>query len=369
VAERAGVAAARSIVIKLGSAVLTGGADHLDRAFVHDFAAEAARLADQGRRVVLVSSGAVAAGLTPCGLATRPSDLADLQAAAAAGQPLLMSLWREAFAVRGRAVAQVLVGRSDFDARDRFLNIRNCITSLHERGIVPIVNENDAVATEEISLGDNDVLAAKLASAVRAEALLLLTTAPGVLDHASRVIPEAASHAELERFVTEGRTTQGRGGMRTKLEAARLAGVAGASTVIASGRPPGALHEIIAGRVVGTCIRAGAATHAGRRVWIALATTPVGDVRVDRGAADALRNRGASLLAKGVTGVDGSFAVGDCVRIVDEHGNAIGRGLTNLSADELDRVRGRASSELADILGRRAHDEVIHRDNMVIETA
>lgn len=359
---------ARRVVVKLGTALLTDGRDALDRAFMRDMGVQFARLRDSGREVIVVSSGAVGAGLAKLGFSRRPSDLSELQAAAAAGQPLLMTLWRDAMAERGIAVAQLLVGRTDFDARDRFLNIRNCLSCLHERGTIPIVNENDSVATDEISLGDNDVLAAKLATAVRADALVLLTTVEGVQDEQGGLIGEAGDARELVRHVRAERSAQGRGGMGTKVEAARIASLGGLVTIIARGRPPEQLGRILAGERVGTCIGADP-RHAGRRLWIALTATPLGSIEIDEGAMRAVVQRGASLLAKGVTGTTGRFGVGDVVVVHDHQGREVARGLSNLTADELRIVRGRDSSEFEGLLGRRAHHEVIHRDNLAITAA
>lgn len=359
--------AARTVVVKLGSAVLTGGGSSLDRAYVHDIAAEIARARNEGRRIIVVSSGAVAAGLGPLGLGARPKDVAGQQATAAAGQPLLMALWSEALGIRRTAVAQVLLSRADFDSRDRFLNIRNCLGRLLEMGAVPVINENDTVATEEISLGDNDLLSAKIAAAVQAELLVILTGVGGVLDEAGNVVPHAAGADALTRYVRAEKSTQGRGGMASKLVAARAAGLKGSSVVIAPGRPSGSLGRVLNGDDVGTLItppmdgRVG-----GRRVWIGLGVTPAGTIHVDAGAERALRDRGASLLARGVASVEGNFDVGDAVIVAASSRTEIARGLVNFSSEELSRIAGVESARFEEILGRQAHEEVIHRDNMVL---
>jgi glutamate 5-kinase len=366
---RANIAAAKRLVVKIGSAALTGGSDTLDRAYMHDLAAQCAGAMDAGREVILVSSGAVAGGLKAAGFDARPKDVAGQQAAAAAGQPLLMALWHEAFGVRKRSVAQILLSRSDFDSRDRFLNIRNCAGVLLERGVTPIVNENDTVATEEISLGDNDVLAAKLATAVLADALVILSTAGGVMDATGKVVPEAPDAASLTSYIRTDMSGQGRGGMTTKLEAARIASLIGVPTVIAPGRPADTLGRVLRGEAIGTCITAaGTASerHGGRRTWIGLSATPSGTLEIDDGAARALRERGASLLAKGVRAVSGTFNSGDVVLVRDAQGREVARGLTNFSSSELSAVRGRDSGEFEAILGRQTHAEVVHRDNMVV---
>lgn len=356
---------AELVVVKIGTSVLTGGADRLDRAYLHDVASEIAKLHARGVRVVLVSSGAVGAGLGVLGMNARPTDLGQLQAAAAAGQPELIRLWRDAFAVRALPVAQVLVGRSDFDARDRFLNIRHCLTALLDRGVLPVVNENDAVATEEIALGDNDVLASKVAHAAHAQALVILTSAPGVQDAKGQVIPRVTSTDELAPHVRPEQTGQGRGGMTTKIEAANAATRAGVVTVIAPGRPPETLGQLMSGEPLGTLVAPRQTRPRARDAWLGLSATPSGTIHIDDGAARALRERGASLLAKGVTGVTGTFGVGDVVAITSGD-RVIAKGLTNLAHHELERVKGLPSAKIGEVLGRRTHDEVVHRDNLVL---
>lgn len=365
---RAAVAGARSIVVKLGTQVLTGGTATLDRAFLHDLATQVAKARADGRRVLIVSSGAVGAGVGALGLDKRPGDVATLQAAASAGQPLLMSLWREAFSVRGTPVGQILLGRGDFDNRRRFLNIRNCVNRLHDLGAIPIVNENDTVATEEISLGDNDVLAAKVAVAVRAEALVILTNTSGVLDQADNVISEAPDAQSLMPYVREARSAQGRGGIGTKIEAARIACEGGLPAVIAPGRPAEGLTAILSGQRIGTCVYGPSGHKQARRQWVALGATPAGTITVDEGAARAVGARNASLLAKGVTGLSGRFEIGDVVLISDPSGAEVARGLVNFTSDELRIVMGRESSELGALLGRRVYDEVVHRDNLALSS-
>lgn len=365
-AARERLRAAERVVVKLGTAVLTGGGGALDRDLFHAVASEVRGLRDAGRDVLIVSSGAVGAGMGALGIGRRPRDIAALQASAAVGQPLLMSLWGDAFASQGLSVAQLLVGRDDFDARDRYLNIRNCVSHLHDVGAVPILNENDTVATEEISLGDNDVLAARLAVALQAHALMILTTAEGVLDGSGSVVRWAESAESLRGLVRDEKSAQGRGGMATKVEAARVAALGGVVTVIASGRPASNLGAIARGEPVGTLVASGARRHAGRRSWIALNATPAGVVRVDDGAARALRERNASLLAKGVTGCDGSFEAGEIVSVRGPGGEEIARGLVNFSAAEVRRIAGRPSEAFADLLGREAHAEVVHRDNLTL---
>lgn len=363
---RPSISSARTVVLKVGTAVLTGGGAGIDRVYLSELSGLVARVRAMGRRVLIVSSGAVGAGIGVLGMSSRPTGVARLQAAAAAGQPLLMSLWREAFGARSIPVAQVLLGRDDLDSRERFLNIRNCVSALIELGAVPIVNENDTVATEEISLGDNDVLAARLAVAAHADALVILTTGPGVLDERDQVVAESADAESLMRLVRPMKTTQGRGGMATKIEAARIASLAGLATVIGPGRPAAGVAGLLAGEAVGTLVRPGESRHAGRRKWIALGATPSGSVVIDAGAARAVVERGASLLAKGVVRVEGRFEVGEVVSIRAVDGREVARGLANLSSDEARLVMGRDSSEFEALLSRQSHEEFVHRDNLVL---
>ncbi len=365
---RQSVAASRRIVIKLGTAVLTGGASRIDRELLDAYAASIERLRADGRSVIVVSSGAVGAGVGVLRLKARPVDVSDLQAAAAAGQPTLMRLWSAALESRGLHAAQLLVSRSDFDSRERFVNFRNCLASLETLGAVPIVNENDTVATEEISLGDNDVLAAHVAFASGADTLVILTNAPGVQGADGAVIESAIDTNALAEHVRPDGSSQGRGGMRTKLEAASLSTRAGIACVIGPGRPGDALVRILEGEPVGTLVSPATGAPSARRRWIAHAATPAGSVRLDEGAVRALTERNASLLAKGVIGFDGSFAVGDVVALLDPEGAEIGRGLVNVSSDELRVVQGRESGDFETLLGRRAHAEVVHRDNLALAT-
>ena len=360
---------AHTVVVKIGTAVLTGGNSSIDDAYLRELAAAIVAVRRAGRRVLIVSSGAIGVGNGVLGRRAGCADVSQLQAAAAVGQPILMTLWREAFAAHNIPVAQMLLTRADFDSRERYLNIRNCAAALEEWGkssVVTIVNENDTVATEEISVGDNDILAANMAVAIRAEALVILTTVDGVERAGGEIITEAVNIAELRAHVREDRSGQGRGGMATKLEAARLASEAGIPTVIGPGRPASVVEDILAGEPIGTLLAGDDRGHRGKKRWIALAATPSGTIRVDDGAVSVLRTKKASLLAKGVTGCEGRFEIGDVVSVCDPGGREIARGLSNLTTEELKAVMGRASSEFEAILGRRAHEEVIHRDNLAL---
>lgn len=383
---RARLASARTVVVKIGSVVLSrsaggggggmgSGGVELDRGRVHDLARDivAARGGGHGddvsRQLIVVSSGAVAAGLAGLGLRERPTDLSMLQAAAAVGQPLLMAEWHAAFALRSVRCAQMLVTRTGFDRRDRYLNIRNCLGELLSRGVVPIANENDTVATEEITLGDNDLLAARLAVLAEADALLILSGVEGVRDADDRVRSELADAETLRALVRAGeRSSLGSGGMASKADACAIANAGGCPVVIAGGRVEGVVRRVLAGEQIGTLIGGGVdgGMAGARRRWVGLSADPVGVIVVDDGAARALCERGASLLPMGCVRVRGEFGVGAVVSIEGPGGGELARGLVNHASHELARIIGRHSGEVPSVLGRNAHAEVVHRDNMVV---
>lgn len=362
---------ARRVIVKVGSGVLTervDGAVRLDVPRVHALAADiaGARGALDGRFVIVVSSGAVAAGLGVLGMSGRPDDLAGLQAAAAVGQPLLMRAWGEAFGAVGLRVGQMLVSRGGFDRRDRYVNTRACLRGLLAAGVVPIVNENDTVATEEISLGDNDLLAARLAVAVEADALLLLSQVEGVVGEDGAVVGSLGDADAVRGLAHDGSSSLGSGGMASKVSAIEVAGGGGAATVIAGGRAAGVVGRVLAGEALGTFVGAAGGGGRARKRWLEGAVTVSGRVVVDGGAVRALRERGASLLASGCVGVEGAFGRGDALAIVDRGGVEVARGLSNYASEELVRVLGKRSDEIAVILGARAYAEVVHRDNLVV---
>ena len=362
------------VVVKVGSSSLRAAAGGLDRAFLGALVAQVSAARAQGTEVVLVSSGAVAAGLAPLGFVARPSDLPSLQAAASVGQGALMHVYQECFATHGLTSGQVLLTPEDVVDRSRYLNARNTFERLLTLGAVPVVNENDTVATDELRFGDNDRLAALVASMLDARLLVLLTDVDGLLDrdpaHAGALVlarvDDLAPWEEHE--FGPSRSDLGRGGMRSKLEAVRIARFSAAHTVIANARRAGVVREVIAGAPVGTWFPPAPRRPESRKLWIAFAPQPRGSITVDRGAASALVERGSSLLAVGVVDAHGDFRAGDPVDVVDPQARTIARGLVAYSRSEVLELRGRSTRELAAGFGQRFARPVIHRDALVVVT-
>jgi glutamate 5-kinase len=366
------LANARRVVVKVGSAVLTR--EHGLRAEVMArLAAEVDALFRTGRQVVLVTSGAIAAGKARlAGLAH--SSMAARQAAAAVGQIEVMALWSRGFRARGRPVGQLLLTHQDLADRRRRRNAAKTLDALLEAGVVPVINENDTVAVEEIRMGDNDVLSSLVASLVQAQLLVILTDVAGVLTGDPRrrsdarlvaLVPDP--QAEMRGLVAQKAGPLGSGGMASKLKAARQAAKAGIAVIIACGLEPGVLGRVFdPAAETGTLVLPANRRLASRKQWIAFALRPAGALELDRGAADALRAKGRSLLASGIREVRGDFGCGDCVSLLDPLGVEFGRGLVNYSARELDRVKGRQSAEIARLLGYKVADEIVHRDNFVL---
>jgi glutamate 5-kinase len=363
---------ARRIVVKIGSRTLAG-----DPA-VYDRLAQSIARASSGRArdVVIVSSGAIALGLQVLGLKSRPKEMAKLQAAAAAGQSVLMRRYEEAFERVSGRVAQVLLTHSDLAHRARANNARAALEALLEAGVVPIINENDTVAVDEIKFGDNDQLAALVAPLVGADLLVLLSDVTGLLDREGRRVP-VVRDVEREALPLVGaaptsaisggvaRESVGSGGMASKLEAARRGSLAGAAVVIADARAESTLDDIFAGRDVGTLVLPEPDRLGARKHWILFTLRPRGALIVDAGAAQALEARGGSLLAVGVLGVRGGFGAGDAVQIVDPSGREIARGLAALSAIDVARIAGKRGPEIEAVVGRSI-DAVVHRDDLVV---
>ncbi|HEX8342042.1 MAG TPA: glutamate 5-kinase [Tepidisphaeraceae bacterium] len=361
----------RSLVVKLGSAVLSDQARRLDTAYIASVAKQIKTLTDAGVAVTVVSSGAVSAGMAELNLPKRPADLATLQAVAAVGQRRLMDAWAEAFAPHALHAAQVLLTREDIDARKRFLNLRNTIHALHELGAVPVVNENDTISTDEIvriSFGDNDILAASVAVALRADVLVILSNVDGVLDADGNTVATIESADTAADLVRIEKSAAGKGGMASKFEAARMVTRAGECLVVAHGRTPDVLLRVIEGQDLGTLFlprRTGRTRSRAR--WIG-AARPHGRVTVDEGAARAIVERDVSLLPAGIIDVDGEFEKGDVIqiqRVLPDAHMPIAHGLTNYSATDLRAIQGKRSAEVRTLLGDRAYDEVVHRDNLV----
>lgn len=365
--------ASRRWVIKVGSSLVTARGRGLDREAITDWCTQIAALRAEGRQVVLVSSGAVAEGMARLGLSKRPDNLHGLQAAAAVGQMGLVRAYETAFETHGLRAAQILLTHEDVTDRGRYLNARGTLNTLLDLGVVPVVNENDTVATDEIRFGDNDTLGALTVNLVEADVLVLLTDQDGLFDADPRKNPNAAliSEAELSDsslggMAGDSKGEYGRGGMRTKLTAAHWAARSGAATVIAHGRTPDALLKIARGETIGTLLKPAQSVMASRKRWIAGQLQVRGRLTLDDGAVKVLREQGRSLLPVGVREVSGAFARGDLVLCLDGEGREIARGLANYDAEDAQRIVGAPSAEIETRLGYPGEPELIHRDNLVI---
>jgi len=360
------IAGVKRLVIKVGTAVVTGSDGRLVPRRVAALAEQVDGLVTGGYQVVLVTSGAIGAGVGELGLAKRPTALPRLQAAASVGQSHLIRAYDESFRKHGHHAAQILLTREDFDERTRYLNVRNAVNALFDMGAVPIFNENDAVSIDEIRFGDNDLLSALVASLLGADLLVLLSVVDGLLGGGGQVIPTVEGVTDEVRALDLGtKTARGTGGMRSKLDAVAMATQAGEGAIIANGTTPNVLARIMRGEELGTFFVPGPRRTRSRKRWFAARTTR-GTVRVDHGAKRALVRGGKSLLPSGVVSVSGTFRKGDTVKIVGPDGRAFAYGLTNLSAADLDRVCGMKSHQVRRTLGGVVYDEVVHRDNMLI---
>ena len=372
VVDRTEIAEARRWVVKVGSALLTDDGRGLDEQMIASLVRQLVALRESGCEVVLVSSGAVAAGLVRLGWESRPHVLHNLQAAAAVGQSVLVQCYESAFKQHGIATAQVLLSHDDVTARDRYLNARGTLSTLLGLGVVPVVNENDTVVTDEIRFGDNDTLAALVANLIDADALLLLTDQDGLFDQdprnnpAAELVRQCDVHApELDAMVGEGGAL-GRGGMITKLRAARLAARSGTETLIASGRQEDIVALVAGGSEAGTWLRTGKQPQNARKQWLAGMVQIRGSLELDDGAVRVLRDSGSSLLAVGVRSVVGDFQRGDMVSCRDAQGREVARGLVNYGAAETRLIMGKASRDIEAVLGYLGDAELIHRDNLIL---
>jgi glutamate 5-kinase len=366
------VARAHTVVVKVGTNVLADSTGRLDRARIQSLADQLHRVR-AGRKVVLVTSGAIGAGVGRLNLGKRPADLPHLQACAAVGQSALMQLYQECLSPHGVQTAQILLTAGDFDNRARYLNTRNTIRTLFEYGALPIINENDTVSVAEIKFGDNDHLAAMVTNLLRAPLLVLLTNVDGLYSDDPRACPDARllpTVPNIDRSVTElaaGTTSAlGTGGMKSKLRAARLATAAGEAVVIANGSHDGILDRVFAGEPVGTLFLPHGDDVPAWKRWVGFTARPKGTLRIDAGAKRALVEQGKSLLPVGVTGVEGEFGKGDVISICDAVGSEIARGLSNYSSADAARLAGRSSEQIASLLGSVPYPELVHRDNLVV---
>ena len=371
---------ARRIVVKVGSSLVTNEGRGLDEAAIGEWSRQLAALVrgDGGvpREVVMVSSGAIAEGMKRLGWATRPQEIHELQAAAAVGQMGLAQMYETKLREQGMGSAQVLLTHADLADRERYLNARSTLLTLLRLGVVPVINENDTVVTDEIKFGDNDTLGALVANLVEADALVILTDQKGLYtadprrDPAAQFVHEAnAGDPALEAMAGGAGSSIGKGGMITKILAAKRAAGSGASTVIAWGREPDVLVRLVDGQALGTLLIAQTQKKQARKQWMADHLQLRGAVTVDAGAAAKLREEGKSLLPSGMTAVEGDFSRGDVIAVRDEAGAEIARGLANYAAAEARLLCRKPSSEFEKLLGYTAETEMVHRDNLVLSVA
>lgn len=364
---------AKRVVIKIGSSLLTEGGRGLNKPAIAAWVSQMAKICLEDKDVLLVSSGSVAEGISRLGLKQRPTALHELQAAASVGQMGLIQTFENNFQTHSLHSAQVLLTHDDLSNRQRYLNARSTLLTLLDFGVVPVINENDAVATDEIRFGDNDTLAALVTNLVEADLLIILTDQTGVYDADPSVNPSATLIKSigvkddlLDEVAGESRSGLGRGGMFTKIRAARLAARSGAATVIVSGEIEHVIDKVVAGDDLGTYLIPDIEPLAARKQWLAGQLKVKGQLVIDLGAVNSLKKSGKSLLAVGVASSNGQFSRGDLVSCVTENGDEIGRGLVNYNAADVLKIKGRTSDEFEKLLGYDDDKELIHRDNLVI---
>jgi len=363
----------RRIVVKVGSSILASIEKGLHYEVFSHLTKEISDLKRQGYEIVLVSSGAIAAGMEKLGYKTRPQAITQKQATAAVGQTRLMNIYEKYFSRSQQMVAQVLLTHDDLSHRRRFLNARNTLLTLLELGIIPIINENDTVVVDEIKFGDNDNLSALVTNLIGADLLIILTDIEGICDSDPRVNPRAKCipllediDVNMEGIVGETKSEMGVGGMISKIQAARKASRFGIPTVVAQGTKDGVLHQILKGKEIGTLILPKEEALSSRKHWIAFNPKPKGDVIVDDGAKKAIVQKGKSLLPSGVVKIRGVFDRGDLITCLGPRGKEFARGLVNYSASELEKIKGLQSDQIETALGYKYSDEVIHRDDLVV---
>lgn len=367
---------ATTVVVKVGTNVLTDASGRLDRERMQALADQLAGIRSSGRKVVLVSSGAIGAGVGRLNLSKRPTDLPHLQACAAVGQSALMRTYQECLAPHGIDPAQILLTAGDFESRGRYLNVRNTILTLFEYGCLPVINENDTVSVAEIKFGDNDHLAAMVTNLLQAPLLILLTNVDGLYSADPSADPSARlleTVPRIDRAIAGmagvSKSALGTGGMKSKLRAARLATAAGETVIMANGSTPGVLDAIFRGEAVGTLFLSHGETLPAWKRWVGFTVRPKGSVEVDSGARRALVEQGKSLLPVGVFKVEGEFTKGEVIAIRDPDGVEFARGLSNYDSEEAERLRGLDSEQILRVFGRLPYVEIVHRDNLVILTS
>lgn len=360
------------VVIKIGTNLLAEKTKGINTERLRALAKSIVFLRTQGMRVAVVTSGAIGAGVAALRLPRRPTTIPEKQATAAVGQPLLMEAYENAFRTFDQPIGQILLTKDDFTVRQRYVNARNTFAALFNHGVVPIVNENDTVAVEEIKLGDNDNLSAMVATLIEANLLIILSDIDGLFDDDPSVNPQAklihvveTITPQVERLAKKSNSELSTGGMITKIQAAKRCVQAGIALIIANGKNPGILETIPSGNFTGTVFLPADKKMSQRKQWIALISNPRGDIIVDEGARHALLVRKKSLLPSGIVHVKGTFEARDIVFVRDMKGTIIGKGIANFSSDEIETIKGKKSSALKDILRRNVPSEVIHRDNFV----
>ena len=360
-------------IIKIGSSLITKNGKGLDVARLNSWANQISNLRDKDIEIILVSSGAVAEGMSRMGLEARPTALHELQAAAAIGQMGLIHAWESSFQEKNLKTAQVLLTHEDFSNRQRYLNAKGTLKALIKKGVIPIVNENDAVANEELRVGDNDSLAALVANLIEADLMVLLTDQRGLfktdprIDFSAELVEVAElDDSDLDEMACKTKGDIGSGGMYTKLKAARLAERSGAATVIGPGNEENILNDLSNGEIIGTLLLPTQETDTARKNWLAGQLQVKGKLELDDGAVRVLVKSGGSLLAVGIKKVDGVFSRGELVSCINKNGEEIARGLVNYSAHETQLLKGHTSSEIESILGYIDEEELIHRDNLVL---
>lgn len=371
--DRAGLKEAKRIVVKVGTSTITYPTGKMNLGRMEKLVRELTDLANQGREIVLVTSGAIAVGMDRMGKKKRPRSIPQRQALAAVGQGALMHAYGSLFAAYGRMAGQVLLTKENSRRHHQYINSRNALKAMLAMGVLPVVNENDAVAVDEVKIGDNDTLSATVATLVDADVLIILSDVDGLYtanpatDKKARLIPEVREITpDIEKLAGGAGSAAGTGGMRTKIEAAKIATRSGVTMVVASGEEDGVIRTVLNGEAVGTLFPAREEHLKARKSWLAFGRNIAGDLVVDDGCAEAMLTGGKSLLAAGLVSVEGAFAAKSTVRVLTQEGCEIARGIVNYDAVSLRRIAGRHTDEIAAILAAPVFSEVIHRDNMVL---
>jgi len=357
----------KRVVIKVGTKVITAKDRTLDKERLKKIVFQIADLKNKGIEVILVTSGAIGAGMGLLGVKKRSTKLSELQATASIGQSYLMRLYSDIFGSRGYLVGQILLTQEDFNDRGRYLNIRHTIQSLLKHKVVPIINENDTVATDEIKCGDNDRLSSLVSDVCEADELILLTDVDGFLDEKGNTIPLIKEITpDIMKLAGSSGCDLGTGGMATKLESAGIAMNAGIDCIIANGKKDNIILDIIQGSVVGSAFTSGEVNLLARKRWIAFSSKPKGAICIDDGARTALVDKNKSLLASGIISASGNFRSGDVVKVIDSNEREIARGVTNYSASDISKIKGLKTIDFKTVLKHTGPDEIIHKDNLVV---